>query len=153
MFFSQGPKSSCPCWRSLLSFAPQKQSKTRNKLTNGIGSCTLCSKRDTWPDMAHRIALPKAAHILSLGDSHLWWVGIPGSRSSWQRYWEVFNVTTTTRCFRTSSFWGIWKVECAPEIKQYWCTTGWTVFTQRFRKYTLQEKTTLPVRRFTIADY
>ena len=34
----------------------------------------------------------------------------PGSRSSWQRYWEVLSVTTTTRCRRMSSRLGIWNV-------------------------------------------
>lgn len=67
-------------------------------------------------------------------------ISSPGSRSNWYRHWEVFKVTTTTRCLRMSSFWGIWKVECVLEIKQYWCTTGWTVFTQRFLKYTLEKK-------------
>lgn len=61
----------------------------------------------------------------------------PGSRSSWQRYWEVLRVTTTTRCRRMSSLSGIWKVYCVLEIRQYCCTNGWTVFTQRFLKYTL----------------
>lgn len=62
---------------------------------------------------------------------------VPGSRSSWQRYCEVLRVTTTTRCLRTSSLLGIWKVRCVLEMRQYCWTTGWTVFTQRFLKYTL----------------
>lgn len=149
MLFGQGPKSSRPCWRARLSFAPQ----TRTKLINGHGQLHSMQKKRHLADLAHRTALAKGENTLSLRDSHLWWVGIPGSRSSWQRYWEVFRVTTSTRCLRMSSFWGIWKVECALEIKQYWCTSGWTVFTQRFRKYTLREKITLPVRMVPAADY
>lgn len=63
---------------------------------------------------------------------------LPGSKSSWQRYWEVLRVTTTTRCLRMSSLVGIWKVICVLEMRQYCWTTGWTVFTQRFLKYTLE---------------
>lgn len=64
----------------------------------------------------------------------------PGSKSSWQRYWEVLRVTTTTRCLRMSSLVGIWKVMCVLEMRQYCWTTGWTVFTQRFLKYTLERE-------------
>lgn len=64
----------------------------------------------------------------------------PGSRSSWQRYWEVLRVTTTTRCLRMSSFVGIWKVMCVLEMRQYCWTNGFTVFTQRFLKYTLERE-------------
>lgn len=64
----------------------------------------------------------------------------PGSKSSWQRYWEVLRVTTTTRCLRMSSLLGIWKVNCVPEMRQYCWTTGCTVFTQRFLKYTLESE-------------
>ena len=49
-------------------------------------------------------------------------------------------MTTTTRCLRMSSLPGIWNVYCVLEIRQYCCTTGWTVFTQRFLKYTLWEE-------------
>ncbi|TNN54185.1 hypothetical protein EYF80_035613 [Liparis tanakae] len=62
-------------------------------------------------------------------------------RSSWQRYWEVLRVTTTTRCLRMSSFVGIRKLTCVLEMRQYCWTKGWTVFTQRFLKYTLRRET------------
>lgn len=39
-----------------------------------------------------------------------------------------------------SSFCGIWKAYCVLDIKQYCWTVGWTVFTHRFLKYTLERE-------------